>query len=110
MSAKVIRDGKVAVILGENGRWGSLASSVGTPEMLYCPEMVYALLEGPCGHQKAREIAYQRFPTFDMPEQFEVRWVPLGAIFRVLYNSNDEGGSGGYETIEVFDQNRWFVA
>ena len=81
-SAKVIRDGKVAVILGENGRWGSLAKTTGTPEMLFCPEMVYALLEGdrfqmrklPQANQAAHEIANLKFPEFDMPEQFEVHW------------------------------------
>ena len=101
--AKVVRDGKVAVLKtsGHEGGWYSW--NTGIPQCLFDPEIV-ALVEAG-DRKKARTVAEQKWPNgfWGGYDTLEVEWIDTGTRFRI-----DE--YDGEETLVPLDHDEYIVA
>lgn len=109
---KVIKDGKVAVVINSDYGIGWSTQTLGISEMtetlLFHPKIVEMVLEG-----KQRLITeewlvenfgenYRNIFT-GSTSSLEIRWLPIGTIFRVKEYD-------GAETIEVYNPKRYHIA
>ena len=106
MVNKLVRDGKVAVILSNLG-WSTMARGDAAQERLFCVELALLLLNN--ASEREIEITYKRLQHRlegeYHPNDLRVEWVPLGKMFRVL---NDD--CRGDEYLDIFDESHYLVA
>lgn len=109
---KVVRDGRVAVLYspGYGSGWYSWH---GIPELLFDP-VVVDLVERACAadSEDAAEELYEqvfRYCQVRYPDGYflgcgalEIEWVPVGALFRILYD--------GSECVYTQDRYTWIQA
>lgn len=95
MSAKVVRDGKVAVLVSPG--YGAGWSTWGTEEACFWPEWVTWVEAGK--PEDAMPSAPEGFYTGGA-DQLEIEWVPEGQGFRI----NEYDGS---ESLELEEGYRW---
>lgn len=104
---RVIRDGKVAVLIspGFGAGWSTWATAGHSAErMALCPTMVEAIERG-VTLDELRVIAEAEFPGQYMGglEDLRIEWVPEGSNIRVAEYD-------GSESIDSHDDPDWFVA
>ena len=101
---RIVRDGKVAVILsvGYGGGWYSCN---GNEEMLFDPEIV-AMVENKIPTEIIRKYCREKYPEDYLGsgiENLKVYWIPEGDEFQIEeYN--------GKETIRLRKRQRWLKA
>ena len=104
--AKVIRDGKVAVLIspGYGAGWSTWANAGNEQRMLYSPEMVAAVERGD-GLKELEALAASLFPGdyFGGLRGLCVEWVPVGQAFRIREYD-------GSESLELSADVPWEVA
>ena len=102
---KVIRDGKVAVLVSPSygAGWYTWAGTDGDESMLFDPDMVAAVEAG--DYEKATAISKTKWPqVYDGGiDDLVVEWVPVGAQFPI----HEYDGS---ETIEFYNPGSYFTA
>lgn len=83
MTEKVVRDGLVAILISPGYGAGWTTNGITNSEqMLFCPEMVNAVLEA--RRKELPAIAKRLFPDAHFSRQrLQVIWVPLGTRFTV---------------------------
>ena len=105
MANKVIRDGKVAVLIAPKYGCG-WASEVYEKElreaMLFCPTLVEMILNN-VSHEELQIAADEFFDSVYVPEDLTVKWVDQGTKFRI----SEYDGS---ESIVIFDENDYTTA
>lgn len=115
---KVIRDGKVALVLAKGSRWWSGWASLwektawylnprgGKEKLIFHPKMVQMVEEG-----RVREITTEWIEQelglkgvwLGSRSDLTIEWVPAGTKFRI---KNDKG----VESIEIFYDEQWMTA
>lgn len=82
---KLIKDGKVAILIsyGYGAGWSTWNSDC--PEMLFDKEIVEILLADDVDWAKAEEVAERKYPNAYLGglDQLEVEWIKQGTKFRV---------------------------
>lgn len=104
---KMIKDGKVAVLIspGYGAGWYTWNQGrEGCENILYCPELVTAILAGSTGLE-VMNLAESLFPEayHNGVGDLKVKWIPVGAKFRITEYD-------GFETLEIADEVEWMVA
>ncbi len=105
---KMVKDGKVAVLIspGYGAGWytWNMHKDEGGEQLLYCPELVTAILTGASGLEVTK-LAESLHPDayHGGVATLRVQWVPVGAKFRV--HEYD-----GFETLEIADEMEWLIA
>ena len=104
--AKVVRDGKVAVLVSPGCGAGWSTWFAGTADMrawyLFAPEVVAWVEAGkPGGLARLEELAGSAYCGGGM--DLEIEWLPIGTKFRVT----EQNGS---EEIELADDMEWDIA
>lgn len=102
---KVIRNGKVAVLISNDYGAGWYTWNTAFPECLFDKEMVEAVLRG-CTTEQKEDLALERFGTdfyAGGARDLVVRWLPIGTRFQV-----DE--YDGAEHLEIEVGQVWLVA
>lgn len=105
---KMIKDGKVAVLIspGYGAGWytWNMHKDEGGEQLLYCPELVTAVLAGAKPHE-LEKLAEDLFPEAYEGglRDIQVQWVPVGAKFQVTEYD-------GFETLEIADEMEWLIA
>lgn len=103
---KVVRDGKVAVLVspGYGAGWSTWGGDAAAK--MYCPELV-AAVEANEPHEALKAIAARLFPTATEYDgglrQLRVEWVPVGTRFHI----HEYDGS---ETLKTDSDVPWEVA
>jgi len=102
---KFIKDNQVAVLYspGYGAGWSTWCSSGQNGEMLYCPELVEALLVG-APYKELVEIATRLFPEAYLGglEDLTIEWVTVGQAFKIREYD-------GSESIEYNNGDSWFT-
>lgn len=103
---KVIRDGKVAVLVspGHGAGWSTWNSLVeGQENLLFDPDIVECVERGDL--DMAQYVAAKKYPNgyWGGADQLTVCWVPVGTHFRI--HEYD-----GFESVEIRDDINWVVA
>ena len=102
---KFIRDGKVAVLYspGYGAGWSTWNQEYGD-ELVFDPGLVDLVLAG----RDQEEIVV--YATLKWPDacllglaSLDVEWVPVGTKFQI-------GEYDGHESVNVFDEEDWFIA
>lgn len=102
---KVIRNGKVAVLVSRGYGAGWYTWNAAHPECLFDKKMVEAVLRG-CTTEQIEDLALERFGTdfyAGGADGLTVQWLPIGTRFQV-----DE--YDGAEYLEIADEQVWMVA
>jgi len=105
MADKVIRDGKVAVLIAPKYGigWASEEYEKDRREaMLFCPTLVEMILNN-VSHEELQIAADEFFESAYVPEDLTVKWVDQGTKFRI----SEYDGS---ESIVTFDENDYTIA
>jgi hypothetical protein len=98
---KVVRDGKVAVIISPDYGAGWYSWN-GNSAMLFDPGLVGLIEEG-------NKEKIQTYINLKWPEEYlnghglEVQWIPQGKKFRIVEYD-------GAESIQMLDQTDWLIA
>ena len=101
---KLIRDGKVAVLIspGYGAGWSTWNNHI--PQILWDPTLVQMVEEG-CRPQILYQYVHVNYPevhAFGI-EDLKVVWIPEGTRFRVTEYD-------GHESIVLYDEEDWHVA
>lgn len=102
---KVIRDGKVAVLVSGGYGAGWYTWNTDYPQCLFDHKLVEAVLRG-CTTKQIEDLALERFGTnfyAGGARDLVVRWLPIGTRFQV----EEYDGS---EWLEIEDEQDWLVA
>ena len=103
---RFIVDGHVAVLYspGHGAGWSSWNIEYSTEELIFDPGLVDLVLAG----KEQEEIAV--YATLKWPDacllglsELDVEWVPVGTKFQI-------GEYDGHESVNVFDEEDWFIA
>ena len=101
---KLIRDGKVAVLISPEYGAGWSTWNYDLPEILFDPEVVKMV------EDKTDSVTIQLYCDAKYPDHYlggaddlEVKWLAVGTEFKV--NEYD-----GFETLEIKDLETWIVA
>ena len=101
---KLIKDGRVAVLVsrGFGAGWSTWISDY--PECLFDPVLAQMIVDG-ADEMEIATVAQKRYPEAYLGglDGLDVEWLPVGTKFRV-----DE--YDGAESIEILDEVRWEVA
>lgn len=102
---KLVRDGKVAVIIGSGygENWSTYATGKSNEEAVFCPRLALAVL-GESG-ETVDEVSRELFPNlreFSTP-RLQVEWVPVGVKFFIIEED-------GKETLWREDEISWTTA
>jgi hypothetical protein len=104
--AKLIRDGKVAVIYspGFGAGWSTWSGAGMAERMMFCPELAEAIERGASSEER-RAIAERLFPDEYLGglDKCRVEWLPKGTPFRI----NEYDGS---ESIKLAADMDWVAA
>lgn len=103
---KVIRDGKVAVLVspGHGAGWSTWNQSLdNAEEILFDPEIVECVERGDL--ETALYVAAKKYPNgyWGGADQLTICWVPVGTHFRI--HEYD-----GFESVEIREDINWVVA
>lgn len=102
---KVIRNGRVAVLVSNNYGAGWYTWNMAYPECLFDKKIVEAVLRG-CTTKQKEDLALERFGSnfcVGGAGNLVVRWLPIGTRFQV--HEYD-----GAEHLEIEDEQVWLVA
>lgn len=104
---KIIKDGKVAVLVSEGFGAGWSTWNYGdypAEELVFCPELVTAILAG-ASPEEVKTLAKSLFPeAYDGgADDLVVKWVPVGTTFRIAEYD-------GKESLELLDRVDWLRA
>lgn len=101
---KLIRDGKVAVLISPEYGAGWSTWNYDLPEILFDPEVV-KMVEDKTDSETIQLYCDAKYPDhyFGGADDLEVKWLPIGTEFKV--NEYD-----GFETLEIKDLETWIVA
>lgn len=100
---KLIRDGKVAVLYAPNYGAGWYTWH-GVEELLFDPAVVEMVEQDPMGDvEEYCNKTYGDEHYYGGAEDLTVRWIPVGAKFRI-----DE--YDGYESIILLDEEKYLIA
>ena len=102
---KVIRDGKVAVLISSGYGAGWYTWNTAYPQCLYDKKIVESVLRG-ATVQQIEDLAVERFGDgfySGGADGLTVQWLPIGTRFQV-----DE--YDGAEYLEIEDEQVWMVA
>ena len=103
---RVIVDGHVAVLYspGYGAGWSTWNQEYSTEELIFDPGLVDLVLAG----KEQEEIVV--YVTLKWPDacllglsDLDVKWVPVGTKFQI-------GEYDGHESVDVFDEEDWFIA
>lgn len=99
---KVVRNGKVAIILyrGFGAGWSTWEKK--HPECLYDPDIVAAIEKS----EDLKSLITKKYPTFLPQEDYHnlaIEWVKLGVKFRVVEQ-------GGNEQLDYYNERDWEIA
>ena len=100
---KLVRDGKVAVLIAPSFGAGWYTWNYETPEILFDPGIVSLLEERKWDEMKT--YVALKYPQIykGAIDDLQVEWVPEGALFKV----NEYDGS---ESLELKESDDWIVA
>lgn len=100
---KLVRDGKVAVLIAPSFGSGWYTWNYSTPEILFDPGIV-SLIEEEKWNEMKTYVAL-KYPQIysGAVDDLQVEWVPEGALFKV----NEYDGS---ESLELKESDDWIVA
>lgn len=101
---KLIRDGKVAILISPEYGAGWSTWNYDLPEILFDPEVVKMVEDG-TDSETIQLYCDAKYPDhyFDGADDLEVKWLAVGTEFKV--NEYD-----GFETLEIKDLETWIVA
>ena len=101
---KVIRDGKVAVLVSPGFGAGWSSWNYRCPELLFDPEVVKMVEDG-TGAETIVMYCEAKYPEgyFGGADDLEVRWLPVGTCFRI----HEYDGS---ESLEIKEDMHWEIA
>ena len=101
---KLIRDGKVAVLVSRGYGAGWSTWNYANPEMLFDPVIAQMLLDEKSGDEIV-EYGSKKYPDayFGGVDGLYVKWIPQGTLFRI-----DE--YDGAESVECSHEVNWKVA
>jgi hypothetical protein len=105
MADKIIRDGKVAILISHNygTGWSSdICDKKLREKTLFCPVLVEKILNK-ASHEELEKIALEVLGAQWVNEDLTVEWIPVGTKFRV-------GEYDGSEYVEIFDEEDWTIA
>ena len=104
MVQKLIRDGKVAVLISGGFGAGWFTWNSEYPEMLFDPEIA-KMLEDKEPKSAIEKVAAKKYPKAFLGglRDLDIQWIPVGTLFKV-----DE--YDGSESIESRDSTDWMVA
>ncbi len=101
---KLIRDGKVAVLISGGFGAGWSTWNYGEPQMLYDPVIV-KMLEQSKSESEIEQYCKEQYPNAYLGglDGLYVEWLPVGTAFRI----HEYDGS---EIVEIRDKMRWEIA
>ena len=104
MTEKVVKDGKVAVLVSGGYGAGWYSWNPSEDRLLFDPDVVKALLEGK-SEKEIYDIAEKKYPDAYLGgvDGLQVEWVPVGTAFRI-----DE--YDGSESLILEEDETWLIA
>jgi hypothetical protein len=101
---KLIRDGKVAVLVSHGFGAGWFTWNYDEPQLLYDPVIV-EMLEQSKSKSKIEQYCKEQYPNayLDGLDGLCVEWLPIGTTFRI----HEYDGS---ESVEIRDSVQWKIA
>ena len=103
---KVIVDGHVAVLYspGYGAGWSTWNIEYNYKELIFDPGLVELVLAGK-EHEEIAVYATLKWPDAYLGglSELDIEWVPVGAKFQI-------GEYDGHESVNVFDEEEWFIA
>lgn len=105
VAERVVRDGRVAVLYspGFGAGWSTWGDSEIRDRLLFDPEVVAWVEGGKQGPLPDLEAKYGEYFYDGGADDLAIRWVPVGARFRI----HEYDGS---ESVVLFDEDEWVEA
>lgn len=103
---KIVRDGMVAVLYspGHGAGWSTWNREYNEKDLIFDPGLVDLVLAGK-EHEEIVVYATLKWPGACLLglSNLDVEWVPVGTKFQI-------GEYDGHESVDVFDEEDWFIA
>lgn len=101
---KLIRDGKVAVIISPDFGGGWSTWNDGIPELLFDPRIVALIERGEAiTQERLEEFGYTQYVFIPSRHDFEIVWLPVNTRFMI----HEYDGS---ERVRILEEMQWITA